>query len=528
MGATIAAGVALPVCAALSGCLIGVPLFAATALALVAHQTSRALANEGLPFAKRPSFAAGTLVVVYGMMLGFVSMIGAGLGELVEYGHPARDWIIWGSVVGCAVVFQLFASPLMLLPHVLIDKGMPSSVSGALAKGLHAGSLVGYGPLATRGVLLVLMITGPPILVDTFGLTGLAVTGIAWVLAPGLCSAGLATHYARVRPALQAAPEDPEEAPRALRGVVGLAAVLTVACLGYVLYAVVAPLPMRRAAVPYYPDQPEHDPPEEQGHERYTLRNGLTLEVAPGGVMVRAADGGGAGLVPTPEGDTPLHFLAHEDYDRITVEVTLDGYRGGMFAVTRDGVRIDDDLGARLDERIGPLAAIFVGIGVLGWLAFLLGLRDLAGMRSLRALRSAEDVSGGGDELRLFEGRLKVRDGKLRVRQGRAIADGSVIVESGELRFRWPTDTWIPLETMDGDLRDGCHLALLGRFTSLARAGHREMFAPWPEDARALACDRSGAVGHLAGRAARRAAIAITPGIIGWLAAGITFVAHGI
>ncbi len=168
-----------------------------------------------------------------------------------------------------------------------------------------------------------------------------------------------------------------------------------------------------------------------------------------------------------------------------------------------------------------------LGLGLLGWLLFAYALLDLAAMRSLRAVKSADDLEEDLRGPRVLEGKLRVRDGRLKIRGGKAIAEGSVVVESADLRLRWPSDEWVPISLWGKEpVRDGSVIAVMGTFETLARAGHREMFARWPKDSRALSCGRDQAARWLSSRAARRASLAITPAVIGLLACGLLFVSY--
>jgi hypothetical protein len=265
----------------------------------------------------------------------------------------------------------------------------------------------------------------------------------------------------------------------------------------------------------------------------------VSVRTTDDGVMVEAADGGGAGAIEagfdtrqaalfvTPGGfrDPPGSF---------EIEVT-DGERWAVTLVDADGVRLDDSLSDRVIDRLGAFGALaaLLGFALLLILGFVTSA-EVGAARTLEApkLLDATDPSAPPSlGTKALSGVMRVAEGSrlfyrppnaLRRALGAGTGGGILRVEgeawieadAGELRFRLP-DTDIPVAgAAPGAELTGREIVILSRFSDVSPSGLRTSSTPLPSDAQIVMGDRADAAAALVDRAARRASWLAAPTLI--------------
>jgi len=133
------------------------------------------------------------------------------------------------------------------------------------------------------------------------------------------------------------------------------------------------------------------DPPR----SLYPEGTALEVVVSAREVIVRASDGGGAGRLPLPlRGRLSAARIARVR-DRFGIEVTQAGQPYTTF-VDRAGVRLDDDLHARLFDRVPAWAVLMMLVALLVTAAALLPV--LAALGDLRAHDATQQTLGARRE----------------------------------------------------------------------------------------------------------------------------------
>ncbi len=104
----------------------------------------------------------------------------------------------------------------------------------------------------------------------------------------------------------------------------------------------------------------------------------LELAIDSRHATVRASDGGGAGRLPLREAAAIESVRVGRTRDRLGIELTQSGRHFTTF-IDRAGVRLDDDLQARLFDRVPEWAVISMLIGLLLTAACLLPVMSMLG-----------------------------------------------------------------------------------------------------------------------------------------------------
>jgi len=498
LGRGITVGLGAPLIVVFSFCLVGIPL-AGAALAWMVHGHLQAAIGQRTA----ASGAAVFVLTAYYLAACFGFVAGVGLAEVVrDAGFPT---LAYGTLIltPAAVFFAL--GSFAFLPHVLFDPRRPRGFGDALGVALELAARVPWYARGGFALLAAALVFGPLLTVELAIAQPwwFAVAPLTWALTLPTLSATLAWRYARFG---EVAPAQVGSLPRGLRGLLASAAFVTLVAFGLTMVAALKPLPLTF----------------ESRQIPWELETRASGERVPGtdvfvdadalGLVIRTADGGGAGRVEgSPWGDA---WAVEHVEGRYRVHLVQTGIRRdgtqmldhlvGSVEIDSRGVRLDDGVGRRVSERLGWFGGL---LWIVGGLCWLLGIAVTA--RRLVAVRRLESVSASTDRrseatLRALDGRLRKGEGaRLRLVGRRLLTEGRVWIEGAELRVVIPPEGVALVAGDVAALHDGAEVALLGRFPKLAQEAMREAVAPWPSEARLVPGGRSAARAHLTKRAAR-------------------------
>ncbi len=519
-----------------SGCLIGLPVLAYGLGRLAAVLVGGARGEEEAQGRLRPSGALSILAIA---CLAVAMVAGGSAAELVS----SSPWVVVAGAFASAVAVGAALSPFAFAPLVLADArgGVLASLSKSLELSARLGTRrqVALGALAaavTSGALLAVVAlfrAGVDDLSGAMRAAAILAAPIGIIPGPPIAAALLSRAYAEASGGEGEGARLP--ASRRLRALFTVAVPALMMVAGTLLVAAFTPTPMRPVAM-------------EEPVRRGIHGEGITVEAqrrmlpraevttTGHGVIIAAADGGGAGEVDA-RFDTHQSALFVEDGTRYGgapgtfAVVVTDGDDWGLTLVNADGVRQDDSVAVRVLRRLGGLgsAALFVGLALLLLLAFKLGSElgearalsapDLHAERGRGTLAALEGTLrlGEGAEVRSLRGiRFRLVAGSPRLPSGAVLSvQGEVWLEAdgGALRFRVP-EGWVPvLGTVSGTISSG-PAVLLSRFSRVSPAGLREAGAAWPPDARLVIGRKGDAIEALVARASAGAAWLALPALV--------------
>jgi hypothetical protein len=545
-GAVVGLGaVAIPLALAATPCLIGVPAMA-WALGHLVRTALRAgrAENEAPGAAQPPVWRSGAYA-----LLGLAALIGGAALLALVVAHLAPPEVARPGVTAAALLAALAGAmgvgaalaPLSFAPFLVADgvRGVarPLLRSFELASHLGPGRAARLGATAGGAIGLSLLLV-----VGLFGLTAPDVEGpytallaVPFGIVPGppLAAALLADAYLELRASeVEDEHVDVRVGPR-LGALAGLLVPTGGALLVTLVLAALKPMPMRPLA-PHQIAGLDGFRIAAQPITRRLPDTSIRVRTTAGGVVVEAADGGGAGAVD-----------AGFEADQVALEVAdgaVYGGPAGSFAVLlvtdearavtlvdAEGVRLDDGLDRRVLGRLGPLGTGLALAGlVLALLALFVTSSELGRARGLEAPR-LDDPRAGRGGLKALAGTLRVADAAtirhrpapwlprlLGLRDPCLIVDGEGWLEAdgGALRFRLPAGP-IPVPGgADVDGWSGRDVVLLSRFAGVAPTGFREAWTPWPADGRLVLGSRADAAKALSARAARLASVFAAPALV--------------
>ena len=290
-------------------------------------------------------------------------LVGLGLGtEIIEEGArwPSPAWLLVPASALFALVFVL---PFLYAPHLLIEQPLPLSValleSARLVQSTGAFSqlalscsanLLQVAPLVL-GSLLAHVLIGPH-QGSLWALLGLPLMALTVPLGQGMISSSF-VQYAEPLGEAAAPGQLPLRARRAmlLWSVLLVAPLIAFGALGASLVR-----PSRLPAGELAPDVERMGTLDTQrGPANLVVpATALTVRADRYAVRVEASDGGGAGSLPLRSSAPIDRVRVGRTRDRYAIEVEQGQVRSVTF-VSRAGVRLDDDMRARLSDRISQL-----------------------------------------------------------------------------------------------------------------------------------------------------------------------------
>jgi hypothetical protein len=264
------------------------------------------------------------------------------------------------SMLALLVVGPLLYAPLILIEQqTRFDAALVESVRLVVVSGMFknlglsmCAHLVQASPLIVSSVLALLF---DPSQVALFGLAATPLLTVSVPLGQGM----IVWNYTQVRERFE--PEQRAPAPSALganRGWVRAWTVLIVLPIVSLLLlelALLRPSRIARGSIPPQAELLAQLTPNDTQVERVWLPD-TTLEVSvtPHALRVAASDGGGAGHLPLRPAEPIKHVRVGRVRDAFAIEVS-QGAHTYLTWIDRAGVRLDDDLRARLLDRITPL-----------------------------------------------------------------------------------------------------------------------------------------------------------------------------
>ena len=400
--ATLVLGAALVV--ALASVCCGLGAFAAPWFGCELFATQLAAGTGRRPPRTRAWLGAGLFLLGAVVIVASVAWLAAlGLGPDMPVFEEAREGPDEARTVilftGGALLALVFIQPFLYAPILLVDRG--GTVGGAVLEStrlVHEGGalahlslsiashLVQASPLIVAAVGAELFAGRAEVVWAVIGATPLLAITIP--LGQGMIvSAWIERRELIVEPRTSR----PEGRPtRALITILSVVLLSPIVSLGLVVISLARPSDPRSGSAPS--GDVVIDAPVSVGETRTfpIATTALSVAVSDGWFSVVASDGGGAGELPRP--GTPLqHLRVVRVRDAYAIEATTASETFVTW-VSRAGVRLDDDLRARLADRL-PLFAF--AVLALALVITPLGIaRVLVRLADLRRLAARGDLSG--------------------------------------------------------------------------------------------------------------------------------------
>jgi len=536
------AWVMLPLGLVLSFCLVGLPI-AARALKSLAHQmlrNARALRNEAAPPDPEKSYAGSICLI--GWAIASFAMVAAGglaahaLGDTSDLVRLPLQLLAGG--LG-AVVVSAVVAPLLFAPSLAVDGS--KGLFAPFARSFEVAARRGPKQSVLLGAKVGLALALPHLLLGTLAyllstssrpLDSLVIAGpvAAWIGAPRVLAL-LSVGYVET-PDVASNGAELGEAAR-LRSLAWMIAPALIMLLGALTLAAISPTEMRRGDISEQPVRGMSGLALGATPRVGRLPNtSVTVRTTAHGIVVEAADGGGAGALDAGFDTTQAALWVDQRSDD---GVLIPEYRVSVrsshhFAFTMidaDGVRLDDSIADRTFGRLGGFGSGALGLGMLLllFLTFTVGV-ELGSARTMSAPALLAGEPRGRGSLAALEGTLRVGDGsrvfysppsRLAWLLGRASGalrvEGEAWVEAdgGAIRFRLPDGSAEVLGNVSGEGWDGKHVVLLSTFASSGVAGLRTAASAWPSDGRLTLGTCSDARNVLVDRAVKRASRVALP-----------------
>ncbi|MGE0789497.1 MAG: hypothetical protein AB7S26_27730 [Sandaracinaceae bacterium] len=519
----------LPFALLLSLFLIGVPLAAVSFGAIL--RATKSLASGGpFPPSKTPRGWSGMLVVAALLVqaLGVATVFVVAYQTIPDVPYEPSLALALASIapiaIGAALGSFVFA-PFLALDH---DRGPLDACAASFELAARTGPLAAARLGAVAGVPLGLAvaISGGLGLVVGEGAIAFFVPFVAVACGSFASVVLLATPFVNAAREVELEESGRDRSTGAsaasqLRRLTLLAAPAVVLVVASFALAASRPSAMQEwARVPS-----SHAIPLGPQHGEQVVRiegTSVTVRTVPGGVMIEADDGGGAGRVASHDrfGERALIVRPRVGHPGEYVVALTDGIHREGTVIDSDGVRLDDSLHARTFGRLGPLGTtVFVlGLALLFWIVTTTGF-ELGTARALAVPDMSHGFPSAARGIIAIEGRLRVAPGgKVLFRPYSALkrlfthagagalyvnGEAWVEMEGGELRLRLP-DREVPV--LEGDPRSsGQDVVVLTGTRSLGAVGLRTASGDWPDEAVITLGRRADAEATLVRRAVRRA-----------------------
>lgn len=303
-------------------------------------------------------------------------LVGLGLGtEIIEdtAAWPGPAWLL---VPSSALIALLFILPFLYAPLLLIERAMPlSSALLESARLVHAGgaarqlwlscwaNLVQIAPLVA-GSLLAHVAIGPQ-QGSLWALLGLPLMALTVPLGQGM----ITWSFVQRSPLPELTSEPARHPPLPARARLALAVWSMILVAPLLAFGTLGASLVRPSRLPEG-ELPEGIEPMGMIAAEATTKGlvipatALTIRADHGRVRVEASDGGGAGRLP---------LRSRARVDRVRIGRTRDRYaigveQGPLHSITfvdRAGVRLDDDLRARLTDRIDPRDLVLMVLALI-------------------------------------------------------------------------------------------------------------------------------------------------------------------
>ncbi|AKF07861.1 hypothetical protein [Sandaracinus amylolyticus] len=485
------------------------------AIVLTPQRTSLLLGSAlalagGSRDARRGGLGPGALAIGLTIALVIASLVGLGAARAVSHSAPLA--IALAIVLPSALGVVL--APFVLAPVAWLDReeGVVAALVRAFELAVRRGALPTLRDGASLGALVGIAAS---LGVAFLQLDGAAILVAVWAsIAIGAPIGASVLARAYVDGSARAAFDGATDA-QVSRGLRRVAVLVTPAAWMLAIALVAAmltPSPMRRvdharalasAAVATVEPGDELVLPGDHG-----------LVVAPGedGVLVRTADGGGAGHVA---------WKGANDYDvRLSLLVVRTRFRDvdawalvfgdDATFIDDEGVRLDDSFTDRLAARLDvqSLALVLIALVALAWWSLRLA-RAMARARALDAPRSFGDAAPDPATLVQLVGRLRYDEGSYVEGKGTsASVTGAARVVSLDGAVVIVLPAHVPLLVpSDAKPDDGAEVTVVARAGALSPTSFRQGAAAWPDGAKLVLADRDEAAEQLLERAARGASL---------------------
>ncbi|WP_236604611.1 hypothetical protein [Sandaracinus amylolyticus] len=449
--------------------------------------------------ARRGAFGPGALAIAMTIPLIIASFAGHGIAGDGAAGHALG--LLMPVVLGAVM------APFALAPLALLDRA-----EGALAAMVRAFELAvrrgaarmlrdgaALGGLVGIAVSIVVAVESVQSLIAAWACVAIVMPIGAIVLARAYVDASQ-------RAALDGAPDT--RVTQGLQRIVVLVVPAALALGFALLAAALTPAPMVHREIGS--ETLWRGAPWVRGTTTLPGDHGIEVTFERDTVVVRTADGGGAGRIEVPRDrrlDIELTRVARTTFRGVECwALRVDDY---VAVIDDEGVRLDDSTLDRIATRAGAqsLVMVLVALAALAWWSRRMS-RAMAQARALDAPR------WGGSEVDptqvvLFAGRLRLDEGAY-VEGGRTSANvtgaGRVVSLDGSVVIALPTDVplLVPSESRPVD---GAEVAIALPSAALARLGPRAGACAWPEGARLVLGDRDEAAEQVLASAARSASL---------------------
>ena len=299
---------------------------------------------------------------------------------------------------GGALLALVFIEPFLYAPILLVDRG--GTIGGAVLEStrlVHEG-----GALAHLGLSIVshLVQASPLIVAAAAAAVFVGRAEVAWAvigatpllaitipIGQGMIVAAWIERRDRIVDPSSSRPEG--KPPRALIVLLAVVLLSPIVALGLVVLSLARPSDPRLGSAPTGEVVIDAEVTAGETRSFRVPTTALSVDVAGGWFSVVASDGGGAGALPRPGSALErLRVVRVRDAYAIEATTASESY---VTWVSRAGVRLDDDLRARLADRL-PLVALVVL--ALALVAAPLGIaRVLVGLAGVRRLAAQGDAA---------------------------------------------------------------------------------------------------------------------------------------
>jgi hypothetical protein len=274
-------------------------------------------------------------------------------------------------VGGFTVVALLYMAPFLYAPSLLLERG--GSLAGALAESARLVQRGGLGAHLAFTCACHLLQVAPALLGVAVALLAGDRAGVPWAVALSLPAMtvtlplGQAMVVAAYAERTASAPRAAPLAPPVRRSAAALCIAVGVApavALVLIMVAVAVRPALPRPGVAPGGEVVAAGALEDEVRTFAIPYTALSATASHTRVAIEAGDGGGAGILPRPAGAHLDRLQIVRVRDAFAIEIGA-GEASYVAWIDRAGVRLDDDLSARLEDRLPPWGLALLALAML-------------------------------------------------------------------------------------------------------------------------------------------------------------------